>query len=252
MATISRTDWMRMVAALGPAKAEAWRQQQGVEVGEEDAVPTPAPLSEDAPDAVEPLGALSAPEGQPDERAAILKQLQELQQRDLKGFGDEREYRRKLFEQGRASLEKERLGPSRAELPAAVPVCRVAMQIREPCRYQRDASIERNLDQPRTQQACPPAFNRKRQDDTPLLHKHCAFPEADRAHRDLARAPGLFDARTRLRAERGIVGIHPDEHMRVEDDHDKASQSSSATGDTMSPRMRTPGCRPKGEDARAP
>lgn len=140
MATISRTDWMRMVAALGPAKAEAWRQQQGVEVGEEDAVPAPAPLSEDAPDAVEPLGALSAPEGQPDERAAILKQLQELQQRDLKGFGDEREYRRKLFEQGRASLEKERLGPSRAEQLFAL-----AAAFSEPQRYKGFGGMMANV-----------------------------------------------------------------------------------------------------------
>jgi len=140
MATISRTDWMRRVAALGPAKAEAWRQQQGVEVGEEDAVPAPAPLSEDAPDAVEPLGALSAPEGQPDERAAILKQLQELQQRDLKGFGDEREYRRKLFEQGRASLEKERLGPSRAEQLFAL-----AAAFSEPQRYKGFGGMMANV-----------------------------------------------------------------------------------------------------------
>lgn len=114
MATISQADWMRMVAALGPAKAEAWRQQQGVEVGEED---TPAaPLSDGGMDEVDAVGgALSAPDSAPDERAMILKQLQELQQRDMKGFGDEREYRRKLFEEGRATLEKERLGPSRAE-----------------------------------------------------------------------------------------------------------------------------------------
>lgn len=143
MATISRTDWMRMVEALGPAKAEAWRQQQGVDVGEEDAVPTPAPLSEDVPDAldaVEPLGALSAPEGQPDERAALLKQLQELQQRDMKGFGDEREYRRKLFEQGRASLEKERLGPSGAEQLFAL-----AAAFSEPQRYKGFGGMMANV-----------------------------------------------------------------------------------------------------------
>ena len=46
MATISRTDWMRMVAALGPAKAEAWRQQQGVEVGEECADGDPGAVGE--------------------------------------------------------------------------------------------------------------------------------------------------------------------------------------------------------------
>lgn len=114
MATISQADWMRMVTALGPAKAEAWRQQQGVEVGDED---TPAaPLSDGGTDEVDAVGgALSAPDSAPDERATILKQLQELQQRDMKGFGDEREYRRKLFEEGRAALEKERMGPSRAE-----------------------------------------------------------------------------------------------------------------------------------------
>lgn len=114
MATISQADWMRMVTALGPAKAEAWRQQQGVEVGDED---TPAaPLSDGGTDEVDAVGgALSAPDSAPDERATILKQLQELQQRDMKGFGDEREYRRKLFEEGRAALEKERMGPSRTE-----------------------------------------------------------------------------------------------------------------------------------------
>lgn len=116
MATISRTDWMRMVAALGPEKAEQWRREQGVTVGDEpDMGAMPSPGADTV------AGALSAPEAPADDtglgvdRAALLRQLQGVQQEDIAAARDQREYRRRMFEQGRAELEKLRLGPSRSE-----------------------------------------------------------------------------------------------------------------------------------------
>ena len=116
MASIPEVDWLRMVAALGPEKAEQWRREQGVTVGDEpdmDAMPSPGT------DTV--AGALSAPEAPADDtglgvdRAALLRQLQDTRQEDIAAARDQREYRRRMFEQGRAELEKQRLGPSPSE-----------------------------------------------------------------------------------------------------------------------------------------
>ena len=67
------------------------------------------------------------------------------------------------------------------------------MQVNESRSRERNAPIERDLEQSRAEQACPPGFDRKRQDDASLVHKHRALQEADRAHRDLAPAPFLLD-----------------------------------------------------------
>ncbi len=45
----------------------------------------------------------------------VLGQLQQLQREELAARGEARNYRRQLFEQGRAALEARRMGPSRAE-----------------------------------------------------------------------------------------------------------------------------------------
>ena len=116
MASIPEVDWLRMVAALGPEKAEQWRREQGVTVGDEpDMGAMPSPGADTV------AGALSAPEAPADDtglgvdRAALLRQLQGVQQEDIAAARDQREYRRRMFEQGRAELEKLRLGPSRSE-----------------------------------------------------------------------------------------------------------------------------------------
>ncbi len=67
-------------------------------------------------------------------------------------------------------------------------------------------------------------FQRKQEDDAALIYKFARSQKLIALTATSPAEPGLSDARARLRAERGIVGIHPDEHMRVEDDHDKASQ----------------------------
>lgn len=116
MASTPEVDWLRMVAALGPEKAEQWRREQGVTVGDEpDMGAMPSPGADTV------AGALSAPEAPADDtglgvdRAALLRQLQGVQQEDIAAARDQREYRRRMFEQGRAELEKLRLGPSRSE-----------------------------------------------------------------------------------------------------------------------------------------
>jgi len=117
--TISQEDWMRMVEGLGPDKAEAWRQAQGIEVGMPSAIPDAG--------AEAPSGALAVPEDEDEEaaggalggdgvdRMTILKDLQALQREDIDASRSDRDYRRRMFEQGRAELERRRLGPSTSE-----------------------------------------------------------------------------------------------------------------------------------------
>lgn len=119
MPTISQEDWMRMVEGLGPDKAEAWRQAQGIEVGMPSAIPDAG--------AEAPSGALAVPEDEDEEaaggalggdgvdRMTILKDLQALQREDIDASRSDRDYRRRMFEQGRAELERRRLGPSTSE-----------------------------------------------------------------------------------------------------------------------------------------
>lgn len=117
MPTISQEDWMRMVEALGPDKAEAWRQSQSIDVGMPSAMPDPGTDV--------PSGALDAPEdeettggalgGSGVDRTTFLKDLQALQQEEMDAARSDRDYRRRMFEQGRAELEKMRMGPSTSE-----------------------------------------------------------------------------------------------------------------------------------------
>lgn len=117
MPTISQEDWMRMVEGLGPDKAEAWRQAQGIEVVMPSAIPDAG--------ADVPSGALAVPEddeaaggalgGDGVDRMTVLKDLQALQREDIDALRSDRDYRRRMFEQGRAELERRRLGPSTSE-----------------------------------------------------------------------------------------------------------------------------------------
>lgn len=105
MAFIPQEDWLRMVEAMGPDAAEQWRVQQGIEVGTPDALPDAG--------AETPMGALSQPMTQGG--GGVGQRLLALQRQAMKVGEEERDYRRKLFEQGRARLEQQRMGPSRAE-----------------------------------------------------------------------------------------------------------------------------------------
>ncbi len=105
MATISQDGWQRMLEALGPDKAEQWRVQQGIEVETPQALPDPG--------AETPMGALAQPMTQ--DNMGVGQRLLALQRQSMKVGEEERDYRRKLFEQGRARLEQQRMGPSRAE-----------------------------------------------------------------------------------------------------------------------------------------
>lgn len=105
MAVIQPEDWQRMVEAMGPEGAEQWRVQQGIEVGTPQALPDAG--------AETPMGALQQPMTQ--EGGGVGQRLLALQRQANKVGEEERDYRRKLFEEGRARLEQQRMGPSRAE-----------------------------------------------------------------------------------------------------------------------------------------
>lgn len=94
-----------MVEALGPEQAEQWRVEQGVEIGTPQALPDPG--------AETPMGALAQPMTQ--DNMGVGQRLLALQRQSMKVGEEERDYRRKLFEQGRARLEQQRMGPSTAE-----------------------------------------------------------------------------------------------------------------------------------------
>lgn len=104
MAVIQPEDWQRMVEAMGPEGAEQWRVQQGIEVGTPQALPDAG--------AETPMGALQQPMTQEN---GVGQRLLALQRQANKVGEEERDYRRKLFEEGRARLEQQRMGPSRAE-----------------------------------------------------------------------------------------------------------------------------------------
>lgn len=113
MANISQTDWLRMVASMGPGPAEEWRRAQGVTVGEEP-MPEATPPPGDGP----PSGALGMPEdmvGGALDQSSVLRQMLQLQKDTMSTERAQREQRRAMFEQARAALEQQRLGPSRAE-----------------------------------------------------------------------------------------------------------------------------------------
>ncbi len=118
-----------MVEALGPEQAEQWRVEQGVEVGTPDAMPDAG--------AETPMGALAQPMTAGN---STIEGILAVQRRLAKDSEDERNYQRKRFEEGRARLEQQRMGPSASEQ-----LFRLAAAFAQPQRYKGFGGMMNNV-----------------------------------------------------------------------------------------------------------